>query len=170
MADQNQNTQQPNQQPNQLTTQPSERAIKDQIALIRHIDDLIKLRNDPHVTPEKLPAVKTLLLKEINEWINRHLITKLDDQGQIELEKLLNSNESDEELDKFFSQKIPNLQSEIASVLFNFRTAYLYPVRERIAAEAKAKTAQNQTTQNNESSQNDFSDVGPPAPIVNKSN
>lgn len=134
------------------SNQPSERAIKDQIALIRYIDDLIKLRDDPHVTSGKLPAVKTLLLKEINEWINRHLITKLDDQGQIELEKLLNDKVSDEELDKFFLQKIPNLQSEIASVLFNFRTAYLYPVRDRIAQEAKAKAEQ--------------ADVGAPAPII----
>jgi len=140
MADQSTNT----------TPPPGEKAIKDQVALLSFVEDIIKERKDPNVKPENLPKVKELLLKEVNDSINRHLISLLPDKEQVELDELLDKNVGDEELDSFFEKKIPNLESEIASVLLNFRAAYLYPL--------KAQEAQPQ----------DMTQSPPPAPMVAK--
>ncbi len=58
--------------------------------------------------------------------INTHLVTLLSETDQRELDGLLEKKVTDEELDNFFIKKIPNLSAEIATVLVNFRTAYLF--------------------------------------------
>ncbi len=65
-----------------------------------------------------------MLLKQLNEMINTHMINLLSDKDKIELDKLLDNNASNEELDKFFERKILNLKSEIASVLLDFRASF----------------------------------------------
>ena len=77
--------------------------------------------------------MKNALLKEVNRAIFAHLVTQLSVNDQIALDSLLNTNPSDQQLNIFFVQRIPNLQVEIASALLNFRTAYLYPVHQQIA-------------------------------------
>lgn len=131
-------------------TPPSNKAIKDQVALLSFVEDIIEERKDPNIKPENLPKVKELLLKEVNDSINRHLISLLPDKEQVELDELLDKNVSDEEIDAYFAKKIPNLEAEIASVLLNFRAAYLYPL--------KAQEAQTQ----------EQSQSPPPDPMVAK--
>ena len=90
------------------------------------IDDVLKEKNDVSLTADQLTQIKTLLLKELNEKVNTHLVALLSEKDQIELDELLNKNVNDEELDKFFQTKIPNLIPEMTSVLLNFRMDYLY--------------------------------------------
>ena len=104
------------------------KAVRDQIALLTFIDDIIKERKDPDVKPENISQVKAVLLKEVNDSINRHLISLISEKDQVELDELLEKNVTDDELNEFFLKKIPQLEAEIASVLLNFRAAYLYPV------------------------------------------
>ena len=119
MADQNQDK-------TNLNSQPQ--SIRDQVALLSFIEDLIKEKNDSSIKPEALPQVKAALLNELNQMINTHMVAILPDYDQRELDILLKNKVADEELDKFFSEKIPNLTAELASVLINFRTAYLSPL------------------------------------------
>ncbi len=104
----------------------SNKAVGDQIALLTFIDDIIKERKDPNVKPENISQVKAVLLKEVNDSINRHLISLISEKDQVELDELLEKNITDDELNEFFLKKIPQLEAEIASVLLNFRAAYLY--------------------------------------------
>jgi hypothetical protein len=118
MADQNQDK-------NLLKNQPQ--SIRDQVALLSFVENLIKEKNDP-IKPDALPQVKVALLNELNEMINTRMVRLLDDHDQRELDILLKNNVPDEELDKFFEKKIPNLTVELASVLIDFRVAYLLPI------------------------------------------
>lgn len=109
-----------------LIQQP--KGTRDQVALVSFIDNLIKEKNDPSLKPEQLPQVKAALLTELNEMINTRLVTLLSEVDQRQLDALMDRNATDEELDEFFTKKIPNLPAEIASVLIDFRTAYLTPL------------------------------------------
>ena len=107
-----------------LNNQPQ--GVRDQVALLSFVDNLIKEKNDQSVKPDALPQVKAALLNELNQMINTHMVAILSDVDQRELDVLLKNKVSDEELDNFFKKKIPNLTAELASVLLDFRAAYLY--------------------------------------------
>ncbi len=106
--------------------QQNNKAIKDQVALEHFVDQLIRDKNDANVKPEQVPQIKALLLKELNEAINTQLVNALLEKDQVALDELLDKNPSDDEVNKFFMEKIPNLEAEIASALLSFRAAYLY--------------------------------------------
>jgi hypothetical protein len=124
--------------------------IQDQAALMSFIDDIIKEKNEPNLTEGQRNNVKVAMLNELNEQINIHLVKKLSEKDQIELEQLLKSKASEKDLNQFFVQKIPNLMAEIGSVMANYRTAVLY--------ELTAKEAPKEPTP--------VSDL-PPAPVKN---
>jgi len=102
-----------------LNNQPQ--GVRDQVALLSFINDLIKEKNDPAIKSEALPQVKTALLNELNQMITTHTVAILSETDQRELDILLKNKTADEELDKFFLEKIPNLKAELASVLLDFR-------------------------------------------------
>lgn len=103
-------------------------SVRDQVALLSFVENLIKEKNDPTIKHEELPQVKAILLNELNQMINTRMVRLLDAPDQRELDILLKNKVKDEELDKFFEKKIPNLKVELASVLIDFRTAYLLPL------------------------------------------
>lgn len=108
-----------------MDQKPSDQAMKDQAALMSFIEGLIKDKKDPNITQQSMPQVKAMLLTQLNEAINTHLVNMLSEKDQIELDDLLNKNPSDDELNAFFKSRIPNLEPEIASAMLNFRAAYL---------------------------------------------
>jgi hypothetical protein len=139
-------------------------ALRDQVALLSFVEDLIKERKDPNINEKNIANVRALLLKEVNEAINTHLISLLTEKDQIELDVLLEKKMTNEELDDFFHKKIPNLEVEIASALLNFRAAYLYPLASQTSAE---KPARLNTLDNDRTSQvNQKASSLPPAPPV----
>lgn len=116
---------------NQNQNQPKpkkDNGLRDQIALLSFIDELIKERKDPNINEKNIANIRALLLKELNDAINTHLVSLLTERDQIELDILLEKGMTNDQLDDFFRKKIPNLEVEIASVLLNFRAAYLYPL------------------------------------------
>lgn len=146
----------------------NDQALADQAALLSYVDDLIRDRKDPSVNDSNRDVVRQLLLKEVNDEINLRLVNLLSEENQKVLEEMLDKNASDEEINKFFMDKIPNLESEMAAVLLNFRATYLLPVAEQLAAEAEAK---NHTPVNTSDLTPQSSDLGetleplPPAPV-----
>jgi len=103
----------------------ADKKAMDQAALVHFVDDLIKERKDPNITPETLPAVRALLLRELNTDINTHMVNLLTDDQKKELDALLNKMPTDDELNKFFVERTPNADIEIAKVMVQFRAAYL---------------------------------------------
>lgn len=99
---------------------------KDQLALLTFVDNLIRERKDPRVNESNMAQIRELLLKQINEEVNTHLVVLLQDKDQAELSVLLDKNVSNDELNTFFKNKIPNFEVEMAAALLNFRSAYLY--------------------------------------------
>jgi len=128
--------------------------IRDQVAFMSFIDDMLKEKKDSSIKPDQLVQIKALLLKELNSKVNEHLIALLTEKDQVELNQLLDKNPSDEELDNFFQTKIPNLIPEMTAVLLEFRSAYLYTPVAKKSGEIADKI----------NLDNDF-DVPSPAPI-----
>jgi len=122
-----------------MQNQPSPKTVKDQVALLSFIDKLIEVRKDPTTTAESLPKIRELLLTELNDDINRSLISMLSEKDQVALDELLDKNVSDEEIDAFFASKIPNITEEIAAIMVKFKDAYLYPVRKQLEEVAEKK-------------------------------
>jgi hypothetical protein len=102
--------------------------MQDQIAIRTFVEKLIDERKDPEITPERKPVIQALLIKEVNKAINEHFVGLLKDEDVAELDKLLEAQIPDNELNDFFRKKIDNVSIEIATALLNFRAAYLYPV------------------------------------------
>ncbi len=103
----------------------------DQVALLSFIDGMIKDKKDPQITEKNIDQTKAVLLKLINEDINRRLVGLLPEEARAELDKLLDKKASDEELNNFFLAKIPNLEAEVAAVLLDFKNSYLYPLAQK---------------------------------------
>lgn len=101
------------------------KGTRDQASLAAFVESLIKEKNDPNVTPQSILNVVEVLLGELDDQINTHLVNLLPEEKQKELERLLDNEAQDSELDSFFEKSIPNLESEIAAVLLNFRAGYL---------------------------------------------
>lgn len=120
-----------------LRQQP--KGVRDQVALISFIENLINEKKDPAIKPEKLPIIKAVMLNELNEMINTRMVTLLSEVDQRQLDALMDRKATDEELDEFFIKKIPNLTSEIASVLLDFRNAFLSSLPGNKAEEKKPK-------------------------------
>ena len=113
-----------------MTDQPiSKTGFRDQLALLTFVDTLIRDRKDPRVNESNMPQIREILLKQINEAVNKHLVVLLGDKDQAELTVLLDNNGSDDELNAFFKKKILNFEAEMAEALLNFRAAYLYSVQ-----------------------------------------
>lgn len=106
--------------------QVGKNTLKDQIALLSFIEDMLKEANDTSIKPEALPAIKETLLTKLNEDINTHMINLLSEAGQKELDALLDKNATDDEISNFFYAKIPNFETEMAAVMLSFKGAYLY--------------------------------------------
>jgi len=113
---------------NQSSLQQQPKSIRDQVALLSFLDNLIKEKNDPLIKPEQLQQVKAALLQELNEMINIQMVKSLSEADQRQLDAMFDRKANDEEIDDFFVKKIPNLSAEIASVLLDFRAAYLTPL------------------------------------------
>ena len=153
-----------------LKQQP--KGIRDQVALMAFIDELIQEKNDPSVKPEQLPNLRTGLLAELNDMINDRLVSLLSEAKQIELEAILDRKGSNEEIDKLFEESIPNLSSEVAAALLEFRYAYLYPIPTQKTEDGKQKTEdRGQKTDDGEGKKEEGVDLPLPAPVAfNKPN
>lgn len=99
--------------------------LADTAALTDYIDELLNLRPDLNLSSAQLPNVRLGLLKELNNAINSHLITLLSDEEAAEFDSFLEKKASDDELNDFLEKKIPNIATEIALVLMNFKKDFL---------------------------------------------
>lgn len=93
------------------------------------IDQLIEAKDkDASATEEQKKRAKELLLQELNNMINAHLVSKLSPADQIRLDELLDKNAPDDEINTFFLDHIPQMHVEVAAVMIQFRSLYLTDV------------------------------------------
>lgn len=102
---------------------------RDQAALVAFVEQVVKEKNDPAITPEVMPQVVEALFDELNDQINTHMINILSDEKRKQLEAILDSDAPDSEIDTFFEKNIPNLEAEVTAVLLNFRAGYLAAIK-----------------------------------------
>lgn len=112
-----------------LSQQPQN--IRDDVALLSFIDELIKEKKDPNINEKNIAAVRITLLENLKEMIYTRLVSMLSLEKQKELQQILDNNGKDEEIDQIFAKNIPNIEAVIASILIDFKIAYLTPIEDK---------------------------------------
>jgi hypothetical protein len=146
-------------------------ALKDKIALYDFIAELLTLRTDLNLSTEEKPLVIEQLVKELDYTINAHLMDLLSDQAVDEFNTLLDANPSDDQINDFFTKHIPNLSTEIAAAMLEFKTIFLYNPEGDAAAQKPAQAPMAapsvQAPVANEAHEGDASmETPPPAPVT----
>lgn len=99
----------------------TKKAMQDEIAMEKYIDDLVALREDLWVKPENKAQFKKALKDQLNDEINNHFINLLTKSDQQLLNQLLDKGISNEELNMFFEQRIDNRVAHLATVFQKFK-------------------------------------------------
>jgi hypothetical protein len=97
------------------------KALQDEIAVEKFIDDLVSAREDLWVKPENRELFKKALKEQLNDEINNHFINLLTKSDQQLLSQLLDKGMSDQELNLFFEQRIDNRVAHLTTVFQKFK-------------------------------------------------
>ena len=90
-----------------------ERLLEEKGILYLNLDELV------------LAEMRKDLVSRVENRINALIASNMPESAQAEFEKLIDSDVSDEDVQKFCSEKIPDLQSLIAADLVQFQSVYL---------------------------------------------
>jgi hypothetical protein len=94
--------------------------------LVSFVDRVIEEKNFPKdLEKEVLDQIREDLLSKVEDRVNAVIINNLKEDKLEEFNKMLDSNISDEEMQKFLSGNIDNLPELIASELIVFEQTYL---------------------------------------------
>jgi len=97
------------------------KALQDEIAIEKFIDDLVKAREDLWVKTENRELFKKALKDQLNDEINNHFINLLTKSDQQLLNQLLDKEISNQELNLFFEQRIDNRVAHLTTVFQKFK-------------------------------------------------
>ena len=96
------------------------------IDLTMFVNRLIEEKKLPeNLEKEVVDQIKADLLSQVEDRVNAVIINNLSPEKLEEFNQKLDSNISDEEMQKFCSENIPNLAQLIASELIVFKQTYL---------------------------------------------
>lgn len=94
--------------------------------LVAYVDRLVEEKKYPaDLEKEVVDQIKADLLSKVEDRVNAVIISNLSEEKLEEFTNLLDSNISDEEMQKFCSDNIPNLAQLIATELIVFKQTYL---------------------------------------------
>lgn len=104
-----------------------DRKYNDQRTLSTYVDAMIMERGDAkELSMEMRGALKRALLEGLNDAIEKAILAALPDSKLLELEKILDNDGSDEELDKFFAGvEDVDATPAIKQAMEKFRADYL---------------------------------------------
>jgi len=97
------------------------KALQDEIAIEKFIDDLVAAREDLWVKPENKDRFKKALMDQLTDEINNHFINLLTKSDQQLLSQLLDKGISNEELNTFFEQRVENHVAHLSVVFKRFK-------------------------------------------------
>ncbi|OGM21000.1 hypothetical protein A2714_03030 [Candidatus Woesebacteria bacterium RIFCSPHIGHO2_01_FULL_38_9] len=89
------------------------------------IERLILEKGFPAMSDEVRAQVKKDLLERLNDTVNAKIIAALDNKSIEEFSSLLDKNPSNEEIQNFIHENVPNAANFMANVLLEFRKTYL---------------------------------------------
>jgi hypothetical protein len=93
------------------------------------IDDFVNvLLEEKDLTgldPDVINQIKKDLYARVENKINASILAKIPPQKMESFEELLSSNSSSDEIQKFCTENIRDLESVVASALLEFRSSYL---------------------------------------------
>lgn len=100
--------------------------VNNGIDLVAFVDRLIVEKKLPaDLEKEVVDQIKSDLLSKVEDRVNAVIISNLSEDKLDEFNKLLDSDISDEEMQKFCSDNIPDLPQLLASELIVFKQSYL---------------------------------------------
>lgn len=90
------------------------------------VDRLVEEKKYPeNLEQGVIDQIKADLLSRVEDRVNMLIISNLSEEKLIDFNKLMDKNVSDEEMQKFCSDNIPDLSQLIASELIVFRQTYI---------------------------------------------
>lgn len=100
--------------------------VNNGIDLAAFVDRLIEEKKLPSdLEKEVVDQIKSDLLSRVEDRVNAVIISNLSEDKLDEFNKLLDGDISDEEMQKFCSDNIPDLPQLLASELIVFKQTYL---------------------------------------------
>lgn len=96
-----------------------------QYSLDDFAETLIKEKKYSTLTPAMHDELKKDILQRVHDFLLAKTIAKLSDDQAKELDQMLDKNPSDDTVRDFITKSIPDSESFIADVLFQFRQTYL---------------------------------------------
>lgn len=89
------------------------------------VDRLVEEKKYPeNLEQGVIDQIKADLLSRVEDRVNMVVISNLSEEKLVEFNELMDKNVSDEEMQKFCSDNIPDLAQLIASELIVFRQTY----------------------------------------------
>ena len=89
------------------------------------VDSLIEEKGLSDLDSEMLIEMKNDLLNRIEDRLNMIIIKNMPEAHIAEFEKMMDEEKSDEDLQKYVAEKIPDIESLVAVDLARFREVYL---------------------------------------------
>lgn len=100
--------------------------VNNGIDLVAFVDRLIEEKKLPSdLEKEVVDQIKSDLLSRVEDRVNAVIISNLSEDKLEEFNKILDSDISDEEMQKFCADNIPDLPQLLASELIVFKQTYL---------------------------------------------
>lgn len=90
-----------------------------------YVNRLIEEKGFLDLTPEVRAEVENDLLTQLDDFIVARTIAALSDEDVLSFENLLKDQKSDQEIQQFVADKIPDYPNFLAQVLLEFRDVYL---------------------------------------------
>ena len=88
------------------------------------VDKLIEDKKFNEQDSDVIAQMKNDLLERVENRINAMIISKLDPEKLVEFEKVLDSG-SEEEIQNFVKNNIPDIDERVAAELLTFKNIYL---------------------------------------------
>jgi hypothetical protein len=91
------------------------------------VDRLVEEKKYPtNLEQGVIDQIKADLMKRVEERLDMVIINNLPESKLVEFNELMDKNVSEEEMQKFCADNIPNLTQLIASELLVFRQTYVF--------------------------------------------
>ena len=107
-----------------MTDQRTQQNTLDYLSMQTFVNELVAQRK-PNIANNEIANYKESLISQVLESVNSRLVGLLSQTQQQQLEKLLDSQASQEQISQFFSNSIPDLTAQIAAALSEFKKGYL---------------------------------------------
>lgn len=97
------------------------KAIQDEIAIEKFIDDLVAARQDLWVKPENRDRFKKALMDQLIDEVNNHFINLLTKSDQQLLSRLLDKGINNNQLNMFFQDRVDDHVAHLTMVFQRFK-------------------------------------------------